>query len=120
MTTYEFYRGIHGGTADEAAFASSVSAAENLLRSLLFPAVPEEFAGGRADAFCRAVCLQVDFDLAGGGAADGARIRSETLGDRSVTYELDGRRTVTRVKGAAAAPQAVMLLENSGCLSRWV
>lgn len=116
MTTYEFYRDVYGGNADEASFAAAVGAAETVIRALLYPAHPDDFAGGRTDVFRRAVCTQVDHALAEPG---GARIRSESLGDRSVTYETEETGAV-RVKGVSVSPQAVLLLEDGGCLTRWV
>lgn len=116
MTTYEFYRDVCGGHADEASFDSAAGAAETVIRALLYPADPDGFDGRQADAFRRAVCLQVDHGLADPG---GARVRSESLGDRSVTYETEDAGEL-RVKGVSVSPQAVLLLETCGCLTRWV
>lgn len=116
MTTYEFYRDVCGGKADEVSFDSAVGEAETVIRALLYPTLPDDLSGSPADAFRRAVCLQIDHSLAETG---GARVKSESLGDRSVTYETEDAGTV-RIRGVSAAPQAVLLLEGSGCLSRWV
>ncbi len=118
MTTYEFYCGAFGGTADEVSFASAVGTAETVIRALLYPASADDLSGNQADAFRRAVCAQVDYGLAGDRAGT-ARIKSESLGDRSVTYETEEAGEL-RVKGIPVSPQAVLLLENAGCLSRWV
>lgn len=117
MTTYEFYRDIHIGTADEASFLTAVSAAETVIRALLYPTVTDDLSEVQLAGFHRAVCLQVDYSLAN---RQTARIKSESLGDRSVTYELDSAAGGLTVMGAAVSPQAVMLLEGCGCLSRWV
>ena len=61
---------------------------------------------------------QVDCSFAEAGMGTG-RIRSETLGDRSVTYAEETAGEV-RVNGIPTAPQALLLLGNAGCLSRWV
>jgi hypothetical protein len=118
VITYEFYRDRCGGTADEAAFSSAAVTAEAVIRALLYPASPEDFSESQTDAFLRAVCAQADYSLAEAGTGTG-RIRSETLGDRSVTYaeEIAGE---VRVNGIPVAPQALLLLGNAGCLSRWV
>lgn len=116
MTTYGFYRDVHGGTADEALFDSAVGAAETVICALLYPAHPDDLSERQADAFRHAVCLQIDHGLADPG---GARVRSESLGDRSVTYETEDAGEI-RVKGVSVSPQAVLLLETSGCLTRWV
>ena len=118
MTTYEFYRDLCGGTADEVSFASAAGMAENVIRALLYPASADDFDGIRKEAFCRAVCAQVDHVLAEERAGK-AGIRMESLGDRSVTYETENPGEI-RVRGISAAPKAVLLLENAGCLSRWV
>ena len=116
MTTYEFYRDVYGGTADEHAFASAAGAAETVIRTLLYPTLPDDLAGRQADAFRCAVCLQADHGRAEAGRP---RIRSESLGDRSVTYETENTGTI-RVKGVSVSPHAVLVLEEYGCLSRWV
>ncbi|MGN1346528.1 MAG: hypothetical protein ACI4V1_07060 [Eubacteriales bacterium] len=120
MTSYEFYRDTYGGCAEEKAFADGVGAAETVLRALLYPADAAELSGVRRDAFERAVCCQVDYRLAAdaAGRAGDARVKSESLGDRSVTYEYAGGGV--RVLGNAVAPEALLLLWESGCLSRWV
>ncbi len=118
MMTYEFYRDIHGGTADETSFTSAVGTAETVIRALLYPELADDFSETQKDAFQRAVCAQVDYSLAGDRAGT-ARIKSESLGDRSVTYETENTEEL-RVRGISVAPQAVLLLENAGCLSRWV
>ena len=118
MITYEFYRDRCGGTADEAAFSSAAVTAEAVIRALLYPALPEDLTGSGKDAFLRAVCAQADHSLAGAGTGTG-RIRSETLGDRSVTYAEETAGEV-RVNGISVSPQALLLLGNAGCLSRWV
>ncbi len=115
MVTYDFYRDVHGGLADEADFARASTSAEAVLRRLLFPNVPEAFEAARSDAFLRAVCIQTDELLNGGG---NVRVKSESLGDRSVTYaEEDGK---ISVGGRTVAAEAVLILENAGCISRWV
>lgn len=118
MTTYEFYRDIFGGTADESVFASAVGPAETVIRALLYPAVPEDFCERQQEAIGRAVCMQVDYGLAEN-CAGTAKIVSESLGDRSVTYAAENPGEI-RMRGISASPQAVLLLENAGCLSRWV
>ena len=124
MVTYEFYRDTYGGTADEASFARAASTAETVLRTLLFPTVTDDLSESQLTEFFRAVCVQADYTLASvGNARSGSRIKSESLGDRSVTYEYDSDGSAgvgLYVMGAAVAPEAVMLLENCGCLSRWV
>ncbi len=116
MTTYEFYRDVCGGHADEASFDSAVGAADTVIRAFLYPADPDGFCGSRADAFRRAVCLQVDHTLEDPGRM---RVRSESLGDRSVTYETEDAGEIF-VKGVSVSPQAVLILEVCGCLTRWV
>lgn len=118
MTTYEFYRDVCGGTADETSFAAAAVTAETVIRALLYPASAEDFSGERKDAFLRAVCMQADHGLAEERAGTG-KIRSESLGDRSVTYA-DEKTGEIRVRGVSVSPKAVLLLENAGCLSRWV
>lgn len=124
MVTYEFYRDTYGGTADEASFAGAASTAETVLRTLLFPTVTDDLSESQLTEFFRAVCVQADYTLASvGNARSGSRIKSESLGDRSVTYEYDSDGSAgvgLYVMGAAVTPEAVMLLENCGCLSRWV
>lgn len=119
MTTYEFYRDVHGGTADEASFASAVGAAETVIRALLYPTLTDDLSDVQITGFYRAVCLQVDHSLADSRTGS-ARIKSESLGDHSVTYELDSAAGGLTVMGVAVSPQAVLLLEECGCLSRWV
>ena len=116
MTTYEFYRDTYGGTADEVSFLRTVSAAESVLRALLYPALTDDLTEEQRTGFSRAVCVQADYSMAG----HHGRIKSESLGDRSVTYELDSAAGGLTVLGTAVAPQAVLLLEECGCLSRWV
>ena len=118
MITYEFYRDRCGGTADPASFSSAAVPAEAVIRALLYPALPEDFPEFRRNAYQCAVCAQADYILAGTGTGAG-RIRSETLGDRSVTYAEETAGEV-RVNGIPVAPQALLLLGNAGCLSRWV
>ncbi len=115
MVTYDFYRDVHGGLAEEADFVRASSSAETVLRRLLFPNVPEDFDEAGTAAFSRAVCVQTDEILNGGGRL---RVKSESVGDRSVTYAEDGGSR--SVGGMTVAAEAVLLLENAGCLSRWV
>lgn len=120
MITYEFYRDRFGGTADPASFSSAAVPAEAVIRALLYPALPEDFPEFRRNAYQCAVCAQADYILAGTGTGAGtAKIRSETLGDRSVTYETENAGEL-RVNGIPIAPQALLQLGNAGCLSRWV
>jgi len=118
MTTYEFYRDEYGGTADEVSFLSAVSSAEAVMRALMYPGRPEELNETQKNAFLRAVCIQADYGTA---ENSGRKVRSESIGDHSVTYaDADGTAGGVTVMGIAAAPQAVMLLTDCGCLSRWV
>lgn len=115
MVNYDFYRNVYGGLASEADFVRASSSAETVLRRLLFPNVPEDFDAAKTDAFSRAVCVQADERM---NAVDGPRVKSESLGDRSVTYaDEDGR---TSVGGKTVAAEAVLILENAGCISRWL
>ncbi len=118
MTTYEFYRDICGGTADESAFAAAAVTAETVIRALLYPASADDFSEVQKDAYSRAVCAQIDHGLAEERTGTG-KIRSESLGDRSVTYA-DEKTGEIRVRGISVSPKAVLLLENAGCLSRWI
>lgn len=118
MITYEFYRDRCGGSADPASFSSAAVMAESVIRALLYPASPEDFTESRREACLHAVCAQADYILAGAGTGT-AKVRSETLGDRSVTYETDNAGEI-RVSGIPVTPQALLLLGNAGCLSRWV
>ena len=119
MTTYEFYRGEYGGTADEVSFLAAVSSAETVVRALLYPARPEEMKESQKNGFFRAVCMQADYSTAQTGTQAGRRIKNESLGDHSVTYA-DGSAGGMTVMGIAVSPEAVMLLTDCGCLSRWV
>ena len=119
MTAYEFYRDTFGGTAGEAEFLAAVGTAETVIRALLRPAMPEDLSETQREIFHRAVCMQVDHGKANE-AAGTVRIRKESLGDRSVTYDTTDGAGDLRVMGISVAPQAVLLLENSGCLSCWV
>lgn len=116
MTTYEFYREIYGGTADEVSFLAAVTPAETILLALLHPVRPEDFSEEQREIFFRAVCIQTDYGMNN----PVLRIRSESLGDRSVTYETEPDTGRMSVRGMTAAPQAVLLLENGGCLPGWV
>ena len=121
MTTYEFYRNEYGGTADEVSFLAAVSSAESVLRALLYPTRPEEMSEPRKNGFCRAVCMQADYSASQTGGTGGRRIKSESIGGHSVTYaEADGAAGGVTVMGIAVSPEAVMLLTDCGCLSRWV
>ncbi len=114
MVSYDFYRDVYGGDADEVMFARTSFPAETVLRRLLFPNRPETFDEEKSLAFRRAVCVQADEMIRNGGTF---RVKSESLGDRSVTYAEDNRMTVG---GRAIATDAVLLLENAGCMNRWV
>ena len=119
MTAYEFYRNTFAGTAGEAEFQAAVGTAEAVIRALLRPAMPEDFSDAQLEVFHRAVCIQADYGRAT--AAEGTmRIKKESLGDRSVTYDTENGAGDLRVMGISVSPQAVLLLENSGHLSRWV
>ncbi len=121
MTTYEFYRGEYGGTADEVSFLAAVSSAETVIRALLYPVRPEELNESQKNGFFRAVCMQADYSAAQTGAQNVRRIKSESLGDHSVTYaEADGSAGGMTVMGITVSPEAVMLLKDCGCLSSWV
>ena len=117
MTTYKFYRDEYGGTADEASFLAAVSSAETVIRALCYPACPDTLKEAQKQAFHRAVCIQADYSTAQ--TSGGRPIRSESIGDHSVTYA-DSTAGGMTVMGIAVAPEAVMLLTGCGCLSRWV
>lgn len=121
MTTYEFYRDEYGGTADEVSFLAAVSSAEAVLRALLYPGKPEDWKESQKNGFYRAVCMQADYSASQTGGTGGRRIKSESIGDHSVTYaDADGTAGGVTVMGMAVSPEAVMLLTDCGCLSRWV
>lgn len=121
MTSYEFYRDEYGGTADEVSFLAAVASAETVVRALLYPVRPEELSESQKNGFFRAVCVQADYSASQTGGKDSRRIKSESIGDHSVTYA-DADRTAggVTVMGMAVSPEAVMLLTDCGCLSRWV
>ncbi len=121
MTTYEFYRDEYGGTADEVSFLAAVSSAETVLRALLYPVRPENLDESQKNGFRRAVCMQTDYSAAQTVGNAGRQIKSESIGDHSVTYaDADGTAGGLTVMGIAVSPEAVMLLTDCGCLSRWV
>lgn len=121
MTTYEFYRDEYGGTADEVSFLAAVSSAETVLRALLYPVCPENLNELQKNGFLRAVCLQVDYSAVYNIGYGGRQIKSESIGDHSVTYaDAGGTASGVTVMGISVSPEAVMLLTDCGCLSRWV
>jgi len=118
MTTYEFYRDEYGGTADEVSFLAAVSSAEAVIRALMYPVYPERLNESQRNGFFRAVCIQADYRAAQNG---GRTIKSESIGDHSVTYaDTDSLSGGMTMMGMAVSPDAVMLLTDCGCLSRWV
>ena len=121
MTTYEFYRDEYGGTADEVSFLAAVSSAEAVIRTLMYPVCPERLNESQRNGFLRAVCIQADYRAAQKVADGGRAIKSESIGDHSVTYaDTDGLSGGMTMMGTAVSPEAVMLLTDCGCLSRWV
>lgn len=115
MTTYDFYRDVYGGSLDETVFSEHVTEAEAIISALLYPTVIGDISS--TEIFHRAVCSQVEYGVKLGEA--GSRlIKSESLGDRSVTYgESDGG---IRIRGVAVSPVSVMILEGAGYLNRWI
>ncbi len=113
MVTYDTYRNVYGGTADEARFSSVAGTAEAALRALIYP---NEVSAVPSDVFSRAVCIQVEHMLCYG-AESARRVKSEAIGDRSVTYENVSGITIC---GVSVAAEAALLLRESGGISCWV
>lgn len=117
MTTYDFYRDTYGGSLSDEVFSSNVGLAEAVISALLYPTVAGDLSD--VEIYNRAVCAQIDH-IAGRAGEEiiGRRVKSEAIGDRSVTYEDD--RAGVFVLGTSVSPLSVMLLEGAGYLSRWI
>lgn len=122
---YDYYAGTYGGGASEETFTAGIAAARAVIDALLYPWSADDFDTAKRGAYRTAVCMQLDFMRgAPSDTADsaGRRIKSERLGDRSVTYELSDNAASGRlsVHGSAVSPEAAAVLGNAGCLCRWI
>ncbi len=117
MITYDFYCDEYGGGAGEEEFDAAVGDAETVITALVYPVVESDMNEAQAAGFGRAVCLQVDYRIANKFGA--ARVKSESLGDHSVTYDLNASGGVSMM-GVPVAPAAVATLQACGCLSTWI
>lgn len=116
---YDFYANTYGGGVSAEEFASGIVSASAVIDSLLYPWRAAMLDQTGIAAYRTAVCMQLDF-MSGQGTVE--RIKSERLGDRSVTYELQdaGSTGGLYVHGSAVSPNAAAVLGAAGCLCRWL
>ena len=89
--------------------------AEDVLLSLIYPMTREKMTEKQAAAFVEAVGCQAEY-LTSGGAE---RIRSESVGDVSVTYS-DSDDVFITDGGNSIAPEAYSKLKYAGLLVCWI
>ena len=106
---YFYYRDTFGGGAAEDEFKRYAPSALDVV-SLLIGRDAESTADG---CILRALCLEVDELISAGGFS---RVKSESLGDYSVSYG-DGR--ASSVADLPVSGEAVAALTRGGYLTRW-
>lgn len=136
---YEYYVNKFGGTAlSEGAFRRASEEAAVLLLAMIYPKSEKRFTEAERGAFQCAVCYEAEFLAASGGAGEGemgnffslsgsgsttgssSRIKSERIGDYSVSYQTSTEKTGQTVNGMTISPAAASLLLHAGLTSRWV
>jgi len=116
---YGYYLNEFGGSLiPEGAFSRVTEEARGVLLALLFPLREEDFSAEDEVVFCRAVCYQAEY-IFSGKSSEGS-LKSEKVGDCSVSYREPSAKKTAGVFGSEVSPAAVHLLLASGLLLRWV
>jgi hypothetical protein len=110
---YSFYRDRYCGMLDETLFSRYAPAACDVV-SLL---VGRDCDDTEDTRIIRAMCLECDYLERQSRAHTG--LRSESLGDYSVTYGEDGTPSV-RVSSCPVSGEVIAALTRAGLLTRWV
>lgn len=109
LVDYGFYQSVYGGAMPFALFAAGLPRAEETIRALLYPRVPEDLDPAGCEGLKMAVCAQLDSGL-------DSPVETEKNGDFQT--RLSG--SLVRIGGMPVAPGAVGFLRSAGVLQQWV
>lgn len=116
---YGYYLNEFGGTLiPEGEFGQVMEEGRAILLSLIFPLREEAMSDADVAVFRRALCYEAEY-LFSGKVGDGS-VKSEKVGDYSVTYREPSDKKTVSVFGSEVSPAACHLLLASGLLLRWV
>ena len=94
---------------------ADINTARDLLLALIYPVTSEDMNETQAAEFEIAAGDQLDYTLSYAG-----EIKSESVGDVSVTYDCPAKNSRTGCYGQPISPSAVARLARCGLLRRWV
>ena len=109
LVDYGFYQSVYGGVMPFPQFAAGLPRAEETIRALLYPRVPEDLEPDGFRALQTAVCAQLDSGL-------DRPVDSESSGD--FRTQLSG--SLVRIGGMPVSPGAIGFLRAAGVLQTWL
>lgn len=109
LVDYGFYQSVYGGVMPFALFAAGLPRAEETIRALLYPRVPEDLTPAGRTALQNAICAQLDSGL-------DKPVDAESAGD----FRTQLSDNLVRIGGMPVSPGAIGFLRTAGVLQTWL